>query len=44
MGWHVGSGGDGGVGGNPKIMLSLLSDRVMERIKGSETSNQGFGC
>ena len=43
MGWHVGSGGDGGVGGNPKIVLSPLSGRAMERIEGSETSNQEFG-
>jgi len=43
VGWHVGSGGDGGVGGNPKIVLSPLSGRAMERIEGSETSNQEFG-
>jgi len=43
VGWHVGSGGDGGVGGNPKIVLSPLSGGAMERIEGSETSNQEFG-
>jgi len=43
VGWHVGSGGDGGVGGNPKIVLSPLSGRAMERTEGSETSNQEFG-
>jgi len=43
VGWHVGSDGDDGVGNNPQIVLSLLSGRAMERIEGSETSNQEFG-
>ena len=30
MGWHVGSDGDDGIGGNPKIVLSPLSSRTIE--------------